>query len=171
MNPQHKIPFLVDGDDFKIGESRAIQIYLCDQYGKDSSLYPSDPKKRGIVNHRLFFDCSTMFPRFLDAFVPLVFENSATDIPLEKRQSLIEGMEILDKLIGDNKWVAGDHETIADHGLIAIISVYEAISFGFSQYANISRWMKTCKENIKDYDTINGEGAQKLGNIFKEAFK
>jgi glutathione S-transferase len=42
--------------------SRAILGYLVDQYGKEDSLYPKDPKKRAIVNQRLYFDIGTVHP-------------------------------------------------------------------------------------------------------------
>jgi glutathione S-transferase len=49
--------------------SRAIIGYLVEQYAKDDSLYPKDPKKRAVVNHRLYFDSSTLYQRFIDYYV------------------------------------------------------------------------------------------------------
>lgn len=55
LNPQKEIPVL-DDNGFLLGESIAIMQYLCEQYASDSSLYPKEPKKRAIVNHRLNFN-------------------------------------------------------------------------------------------------------------------
>lgn len=49
--------------------SRAIIAYLANNYGKDDSLYPKDPKKRGLVDQRLYFDIGTLYQRFADYFV------------------------------------------------------------------------------------------------------
>lgn len=62
VNPQHTIPTLVDGD-FTVWDSHAIGPYLAKTYGKEDTLYPSDPKKKAIVDQRLYFDCGTFYPR------------------------------------------------------------------------------------------------------------
>lgn len=46
--------------------SHVIMKYLVDQYGKDDSLHPKDAKKGAIVNHRLFFSATVLFPRLQD---------------------------------------------------------------------------------------------------------
>lgn len=43
--------------------------YLADQYAKNDSLYPKDPKKRALVNQRLYFDIGTLYARFADYYV------------------------------------------------------------------------------------------------------
>lgn len=53
MNPLGQIPFITDGN-FKLGESNAILVYLCEKYpdilGK---YYGTTMQKRGIVNQHL----------------------------------------------------------------------------------------------------------------------
>ncbi|KAJ1521391.1 hypothetical protein ONE63_003066 [Megalurothrips usitatus] len=70
LNPQHTIPTL-DDNGFALWESRAIQQYLADKYGKSDSLYPKDPAKRALVNQRLYFDMGTLYQRFGDLYVSL----------------------------------------------------------------------------------------------------
>lgn len=50
-------------------DSHAIAGYLVGQYGKDDSLYPTDPKKRAIVDQRLHFDTEVLFPKTFEIFV------------------------------------------------------------------------------------------------------
>lgn len=49
--------------------SRAIMAYLVSQYGKTDELYPKDPKKRALVDQRLYFDAGTLYQRFGDLYV------------------------------------------------------------------------------------------------------
>lgn len=55
LNPQKEIPVL-DDDGFLLGESIAIMQYLCDQYAPENPIYPKEPKKRALVNHRMLFN-------------------------------------------------------------------------------------------------------------------
>lgn len=60
LNPLHKVPVLVDGD-FVLTESRAILAYLLNKFNSGSDLYPSDPKARGLVDQRLYYDATVVF--------------------------------------------------------------------------------------------------------------
>lgn len=52
--------------------SRAILGYLVEQYAKDDSLYPKNPKKRAVVNQMLYFDATTLYQRTLNYYVSIV---------------------------------------------------------------------------------------------------
>lgn len=71
LNPQHTIPTLVD-EGFALWESRAIQVYLVEKYGKTDSLYPKCPKKRAVVNQRLYFDLGTLYGSLAAHYYPQV---------------------------------------------------------------------------------------------------
>lgn len=49
--------------------SHAIAGYLVHSYAADDSLYPQDPKQKGIVDQRLYFDAGTLFPRIREMIV------------------------------------------------------------------------------------------------------
>ena len=68
LNPQQKVPAL-DDDGFFMSESRAIMGYLVDAKSPDNSLYPSDPKARFLIDHRLYYDATVFSKRLIDAVV------------------------------------------------------------------------------------------------------
>lgn len=68
MNPQHTIP-TIDDDGLYLNESKAICAYLVNQYAKDDTLYPKEPKVRAMVDQRLYFDISVFYLRFGKVYV------------------------------------------------------------------------------------------------------
>lgn len=60
LNPLHQVPVLVDGD-FVLTESRAILAYLINKFQPASSLYPTEPRSRAIVDQRLYYDATVVF--------------------------------------------------------------------------------------------------------------
>nr|XP_023027373.1 glutathione S-transferase D5-like [Leptinotarsa decemlineata] len=93
MNPFHTVPTLEDGD-FAIWDSAAINIYLTEKYGKDDSLYPSNPEARAVVNQRLFFNSGILFPR-MGAIVASLLREGAKTVSKDKADSLTQGQSVI----------------------------------------------------------------------------
>src|SRR6478609_2454707 len=71
MNPNGRIPTLVDGD-FVLWESNSVMRYLCLAYGRESSIYPASPKQRAAVDRWLDWTLSTLQPVDRPVFWALV---------------------------------------------------------------------------------------------------
>jgi glutathione S-transferase len=71
MNPNARVPTLVDGD-FVLWESNSILRYLVMQYAPASPLYPPEPRQRASIDRWLDWSLSTLQPAERPVFWALV---------------------------------------------------------------------------------------------------
>jgi len=165
INPQHTIPTLVD-DGFVITESRGMLMYLQNKYGKDDSLYPKDVQKRALVDMRIFFDVSMLYPRFGDAYYPVMFAGQALD--QAKVQKVDDTFAFLEIYLKDGGFVAGNKLTIADFSMAAVVSTIETCH-DISKFPKVVAYLEKCKEVMKGWNELNQEGANEFGQWYKDA--
>jgi glutathione S-transferase len=164
LNPQHTVPTLVD-NNFPLWESRPICIYLVEKYAKDDTLYPKDPKKRAVVNQRLYFDMGTLNKRLYDYFYPQLMLNEKPDA--EKFKRLEEAVELLDVFLESSSFVAGDKMTIADIAVAVTVSVIELTGYEIMKFPFISGWYDVMKKTCPGWD-INEEGLEVMKSRIKK---
>uniref|UniRef100_A0A336KHT3 glutathione transferase n=1 Tax=Culicoides sonorensis TaxID=179676 RepID=A0A336KHT3_CULSO len=162
LNPQHCIPTLVD-NGFSLWESRAIQVYLVEKYGKDDSLYPKDVQQRALVNQRLYFDMGTLYQRFADYWYPQLFGKQPANP--ENFKKMEEAMGFLNTFLDGHKYAVGDKFTVADLALAASVATYEVSGFDFKPYPNVQKWFALCKTTLPGYD-LNEAGCQEFKKYF-----
>lgn len=155
INPQHTIP-TIDDNGFALWESRAIITYLVNAYGKDDSLYPKNPKKRALVDQRLYFDIGTLYARFADYYYPVFFSGAASDPA--KMEKINDAMKFLDTFLEGQKYAAGSSLTVADLALVATISTFDVVGYELSPYKNITRWFANLKATAPGYKEANEDG-------------
>ncbi|XP_045486923.1 glutathione S-transferase 1-like [Pieris rapae] len=164
INPQHTVPTLID-DDFILGDSHAISMYLINKYAKDDSLYPSDPKLRAIVDQRLHFDSGILFPVAKNGFGQVVFQGAKkmSDDAVEK---ILSAYEFTDQF-ATNTWLAGEQFTIADICCVATISsLNNLVPIDAKKYPRLYAWLKRCSE-LDIYKKMNAPGNEEIGEIFR----
>ncbi|XP_052864861.1 glutathione S-transferase 1-like [Anopheles cruzii] len=153
INPQHTVPTLVV-DGVAICEPGAILIYLAERFALCSSgLYPpTDPLRRAIVNQRLFFECGTLYKCIFVYYTPVVLERS-TPIAAD-RQKLEEAVAVLEGILRESAFLAGDILTIADYSLVCTLSMLVVLKFDLGPYDHVRRWYERCKEAIAGYSEL-----------------
>ncbi|KYN08360.1 PREDICTED: glutathione S-transferase 1-1-like [Cyphomyrmex costatus] len=167
MNPQHTIPTLND-NGFYLGESRAIMTYLANQYGKKDSLYPKDPKKRALVDQRLYFDIGTLYKSFSDFYFPIMFSGAtATQATYDK---MTNALSVFDKFLEGENYAAGKTLTLADLALVVTISNFKLMDYDLSKFNNILRWYTKIKAEAPKYNEIEGVNMKAFAD-FVEPFK
>ncbi len=148
INPNSKIPALLDRSGptpSRIFESGAILMHLAEKFG---ALLPAEPAKRAETLSWLFWQMGSApylgggFGHFY-AYAPEKFEYPINRFAMEVKRQL----DVLDKRLADNEYLAGDEYTIADiatwpwYGALAKGLVYEAGEFlQVQEYRNVQRW-------------------------------
>ncbi|XP_044727573.1 glutathione S-transferase 1-1-like [Chrysoperla carnea] len=147
LNPQHIVPTLED-NGFYLWESRAIASYLVDRYAQVDTLYPKNLEKRAIVNQRLYFDATTLYPAVRNVCRPIIYDKERT-IPAEKKETLQNGLKYLDYYLEHDDFTCGKALTIADISLFATATSVQAIGWDLTRFKNIEKWIRRCTNHIE----------------------
>jgi len=137
INPQHTIPTLVD-NGFVIWETRAIVVYLVEQYGKDDSLYPKDPQKQALINQLLYFDMGTLYEAIAKYFFPLL--RTGKPGTQENFEKLVAAFNLLNTFLEGQDYVAGSQLSVADIVILATVSTTEMVEFDLEQFPIVFKW-------------------------------
>jgi len=156
LNPLHSVPVLVDGD-LVLTENRAIITYLASAYAKSDDLYPKDVKKRALVDQRLYFDATTLYKCFTDAYYVIFLEQKLPAQP--KVERLDEILSVFDASLAKSAFSAGETFTVADIGFVVTLTTIEAAGHDISKYSSIQSYLKKSIPLIKGYEH-NVEGNQ-----------
>jgi len=116
MNPNGRIPTLVDGD-YVLWESNSIMRYLCMAYGQASRIYPQGAKPRAAVDRWLDWTLSTLQPVDRPVFWALVRTPVAQrDMAAIQRDAnaATEIWRIVDRQLAARCFIEGDQFTLAD---------------------------------------------------------
>ncbi|XP_055713026.1 glutathione S-transferase 1-like [Phlebotomus papatasi] len=162
MNPQCCMPVL-DDNGFILWESRAISQYLVTTRAPRSSLYPTDPKMRAVVDARLFLD-TTLHAVSRSFFYP-IHSLGEKQIPELPKQRLYQLLGYLDHIMEGQKYVAGDELTIADFSILASFSTYFHAGANVSSLKNLMSWYKRCESLVGFQE--NEDEAKAFGKMLK----
>lgn len=148
INPNSKIPALLDTSTTpatRIFESGAILVYLAEKF---NVFLPKEPAQRAEVMSWLFWQMGATpmlgggFGHFF-AYAPEKYQYPIDRYTMEIKRQL----DVLDKQLADNKYIAGDEYSIADmaiwpwYGALVNNEVYEAAEFIEAHtYTNVLRW-------------------------------
>ena len=116
MNPNGRVPTLVDGD-YVLWESNSIMRYLCLAYGKGTPIYPEAPRQRAAVDRWLDWTLSTVQPVDRPVFWALVrTPPEQRDMAAIQKDADAEAVvwRIADNHLATRRFIEGDEFTIAD---------------------------------------------------------
>src|SRR6266567_3183788 len=148
VNPNSKIPALMDCSGpapIRVFESGSILLHLAEKFG---AFLPTDVEKRAECLSWLFWQMGSApylgggFGHFY-AYAPTKIEYAIDRFAMETKRQL----DVLDRRLGESKYLAGDDYTIADiavwpwYGGLAKGLLYGAGEFlAVEDYKNVQRW-------------------------------
>ncbi len=169
VNPNSKIPALMDhstAEPTRVFESASILLYLGEKFGE---FIPNDPAKRTEMMSWLFWQVGSApyvgggFGHFY-AYAPYKMEYPINRFTMETKRQ----MDLLDKQLADNRFIAGDEYTIADmaiwpwySGLVNGASYNNAAEFlDAGIYTHLNRWVEEIgeREAVKRGRRVNRGG-------------
>ncbi|MBK58943.1 MAG: glutathione-dependent disulfide-bond oxidoreductase [Pseudomonas sp.] len=149
INPNSKIPALadhsVDGEPLRVFESGSILVYLAEKFG---AFLPTEIRARTETMNWLFWQMGSApflgggFGHFY-AYAPEKYEYPINRYAMEVKRQL----DVLDRQLAENRYIAGDDYTIADmaiwpwYGVLARGELYQAGEFlSVQDYKHVQRW-------------------------------
>ncbi len=142
LNPNRKIPVLVDGD-FVIWESNALLFYIARKFAPNSYL-PEEPENFGKVAQWVLFGKTTIDPalavaRFWTKFLPA--EQIDADALAEKRSEGKAALAILNDGLKNREFLA-DGYTIADIACYPYVALAHEGEVDISRYPEVAGWVQ-----------------------------
>nr|UUB32748.1 glutathione S-transferase GSTe12 [Dendroctonus valens] len=162
INPTSTVPAL-DDEGLIIWDSHAILVHLQDKYGKDTDLYPKDTEKKLKILQFLNFDCGILFRRMGDCIRPIFCEDQKYFDPKALARAKSSYI-ILERILKQEKFVAGDDLSIADISIFATLLAQNAfMPIEEHEFPSLKKWYSHLK-SLEFYDAgLKGELALKNG--------
>jgi glutathione S-transferase len=143
INPNGRLPF-IDDDGFVLFESLAITLYLAKKHSL-GKLYPAAPQEEARAWQWSFWAISEV-----DRGVN-IWSLHAVRLPPAERDAakrdealkvLAAPFKVLDSAVARNPYLLGDHFTVADLNVAAVIS--RAAAMDLSAVPNLKAWLTRC---------------------------
>jgi glutathione S-transferase len=145
INPNGRIPTIVDRneDGFAVFESGAILVYLAEKTGQ---LLPADAKGRSVTLQWLMFQMGGVGPMMGQANVFYRYwEDKFPPVIARYQNESRRLLEVLDRRLGESRWLAGDDYTIADIANWCWARTHDWSGVSVDGLDNLQRWIEEIK--------------------------
>jgi glutathione S-transferase len=142
MNPNAKVPVLVDGD-LALWESNAILCYLARKAGSD--LWPADDRQFEVLRW-LMWDAAHFAPQagtlYFEHVIKSRFGMGAPD-PAEVQKAtdgFLRFAAVLEAQLGSHRYLAGDALSVADFAVAITLPYAQQANLPLQDFPEIRRW-------------------------------
>ncbi len=144
INPNGKVPVLVDGD-FTLWEGRAIMQYLASTV-PGNTLWPADPKKQADISRWFFWETAHLSKAtgtfgFEKMFKPMFMKQEPDMAAVASAEKDFHAVApVLNGHLEGKKFLLGDDVTLADFTVGACFSFADAAGLPWGDYKHIQAW-------------------------------
>ena len=145
LNPNARIPTLVDDDGTVIWESMAINLYLAEKY--DGGFRPKDAAERGHLLQWSFWGMTEIEPGLIETFRHrAMLPEAQRDASLADagEAQLQRPLAVLDAELGRRPWLLGERFTAADLNVAAVLGLATMARIDLAKFPNVERWLAAC---------------------------
>jgi len=145
INPNGRVPALVDDDGTTVWESQAINLYLAEKYG--GGLWPEGQADRAHALQWSFWVVTEVEESLLE----ILLHRRA--LPKEERDEgvvklalakLQRPFPVIDAQLADRQYLLGDAFSVADLNVASVMSWALVAGVDLDAYPNLDRWLKNC---------------------------
>jgi glutathione S-transferase len=144
LNPNGRAP-AIDDDGYVLWESNAIVEYFA-SLKPESGLLPAETRARLQVGKWLYWESAHWDPAgaifaFERVVKPLFGRGEPVQSEIDRGNQLYERVgKVLDGVLGQHRYVAGDRLTVADISLGAAMCIADQARFPIENFRHILRW-------------------------------
>lgn len=145
LNPNGRVPTLLDDDGTVVWESMAINLYLAEKY--DGGLRPRSAAERGHVLQWSFWGVTELEGGVVDAFVHRVMlPEGQRDAKLADagEARLARPLPVLDRHLAERRFLLGDRFGAADLNVCSVIGIAPVARIDLSRVPSVQRWIGEC---------------------------
>lgn len=138
LNPNGRIPVIVDNDDFVVFESGAVLIYLAEKSGQ---FLPPDVRKRSQVIQWLMFQMGGVGPMQGQAHVFVRYAPEEIPFAIKRYQDETRRLyEVYDQRLADHEYLCDD-VSIADFATFPWVRSHAWAKVDVSDLEHLQRWL------------------------------
>jgi glutathione S-transferase len=142
LNPAGTIPVIVD-DGFALSDSLAINLYLAKTYGASGAepLWPAGPRAEAETWRWSLWAQGHLEPWVQGDVRTAPLHDAAGSLVLAMAQP---GLAHLERTLADRAWLIGDHFTVADLNICAVLSPSRTAKLDLDSFPRLRDWLAEC---------------------------
>jgi GST-like protein len=143
ISPNNRIPAIVDpdgpdGQPISVFESGAILQYLGRKTGK---FYPSDERKRVVVDEWLFWQMGGFGPMLGQTHHFRIYAPEKIEYAINRYTNEAHRLYgVMDKRLADHEYLAGEY-SIADIACVGWAKLWQRQGQNLDEFPNVKRWL------------------------------